>query len=154
MSTRFRFYIGEAVRSLRANLATTLAATVTVLIVMFFLGVFVALGSYLYAKVDQVRGETKVSVYLQDDSSSRQVGNLQVRLRQNPDVKNVVYLSKLDALNQMKKQLGKDNTVFKQLPVNPLPSSLEVHLHDPFLFLFLLSRSSIPAITSDCAASR
>jgi cell division transport system permease protein len=131
MSTRFRFYVGEAVRSLRANLATTLAATVTVLIVMFFLGVFVALGSYLYAKVDQVRGETKVSVYLKDDALNRQVGNLEVRLRQNPDVKNVVYLSKAAALAKMKKQLGKDNNVFKQLPVNPLPASLEVHLHDP-----------------------
>ena len=131
MSTRFRFYVGEAVRSLRANLATTLAATVTVLIVMFFLGVFVALGSYLYAKVDQVRGETKVSVYLKDDVSAKQVGTLEVRLRQNPDVKTVVYLSKGAALAKMKKQLGKDNSVFKQLPVNPLPASLEVHLHDP-----------------------
>jgi cell division transport system permease protein len=131
VSTRFRFFIGEAVRSLRANLATTLAATVTVLIVMFFLGVFVALGSYLYAKVDQVRGETKVSVYLKDDVQNRQVGNLEVRLRQNPEVKNVVYLSKAAALVKMKKQLGKDNNVFKQLPVNPLPASLEVHLHDP-----------------------
>jgi cell division transport system permease protein len=131
VSTRFRFFIGEAVRSLRANLATTLAATVTVLIVMFFLGVFVALGSYLYAKVDQVRGETKVSVYLKDDVQNRQVGNLEVRLRQNPEVKNVVYLSKAAALTKMKKQLGKDNNVFKQLPVNPLPASLEVHLHDP-----------------------
>jgi cell division transport system permease protein len=131
VSTRFRFYVGEAVRSLRANLATTLAATVTVLIVMFFLGVFVALGSYLYAKVDQVRGETKVSVYLKDAVSAKQVGTLTVRLRQNPDVKTVVYLSKADALAKMKKQLGKDNNVFKQLPVNPLPASLEVRLHDP-----------------------
>jgi cell division transport system permease protein len=131
VSTRFRFYIGEAVRSLRANLATTLAATVTVLIVMFFLGVFVALGSYLYAKVDQVRGETKVSVYLKDDVLNRQVGVLQLRLRQNPDVKSVVYVSKSQALAKMKKQLGKDNNVFKQLPVNPLPASLDVHLHDP-----------------------
>jgi cell division transport system permease protein len=131
VSTRFRFYVGEAVRSLRANLATTLAATVTVLIVMFFLGVFVALGSYLYAKVDQVRGETKVSVYLKDDVLNRQVGVLQLRLRQNPDVKSVVYVSKSQALAKMKKQLGKDNNVFKQLPVNPLPASLDVHLHDP-----------------------
>jgi cell division transport system permease protein len=131
MSTRFRFYVGEAVRSLRANLATTLAATVTVLIVMFFLGVFVALGSYLYAKVDQVRGETKVSVYLKDDVLNRQVGMLELRLRQNPDVKTVVYVSKAQALAKMKKQLGKDNNVFKQLPVNPLPASLDVHLHDP-----------------------
>jgi cell division transport system permease protein len=131
VSTRFRFFVGEAVRSLRANLATTLAATVTVLIVMFFLGVFVALGSYLYAKVDQVRGETKVSVYLKDDVLNRQVGQLELRLRQNPDVKTVVYLSNAAALEKMKKQLGKDNNVFKQLPVNPLPASLEVHLHDP-----------------------
>jgi cell division transport system permease protein len=131
VSTRFRFFVGEAVRSLRANLATTLAATVTVLIVMFFLGVFVALGSYLSAKVDQVRGETKVSVYLKDDVLNRQVGQLELRLRQNPDVKTVVYLSKAAALEKMKKQLGKDNNVFKQLPVNPLPASLEVHLHDP-----------------------
>jgi cell division transport system permease protein len=130
VSTRFRFYIGEAVRSLRANLATTLAATVTVLIVMFFLGVFVALGSYLYAKVDQVRSQTKVSVYLKDDVLNRQVGQLELRLRQNPDVKTVVYLSKAAALQKMKKQLGKDNNVFKQLPINPLPASLEVKLHD------------------------
>ncbi len=54
MSTRFRFFLGEAVRSLRTNLATTVAATVTVLIVLFFLGVFVLCGTYLYAKVDQV----------------------------------------------------------------------------------------------------
>jgi cell division transport system permease protein len=131
VSTRFRFYVGEAVRSLRANLATTLASTVTVLIVMFFLGVFVALGSYLYAKVDQVRGETKVSVYLNDDALNRQIGTLEMRLRQNPDVKTVVYISKAQALVKMKKQLGSDNNVFKQLPVNPLPASLDVHLHDP-----------------------
>ena len=92
---------------------------------------FVALGSYLYAKVDQVRGETKVSVYLKDDALNRQIGTLEVRLRQNPDVKTVVYISKAQALAKMKKQLGNDNNVFKQLPVNPLPASLEVHLHDP-----------------------
>jgi cell division transport system permease protein len=98
---------------------------------MFFLGVFVALGSYLYAKVDQVRSETKVSVYLKDDVLNRQVGTLELRLRQNPDVKTVTYLSKADALAKMKKQLGPDNNVFKQLPVNPLPASLDVKLHDP-----------------------
>jgi cell division transport system permease protein len=46
-------------------------------------------------------------------------------------VKSVVYLSKAAALASMKRQLGKDNNVFKQLPVNPLPASIEVHLHDP-----------------------
>ena len=49
------FFLVEAVRALRNNLATTVAATVTVLIVLYFLGVFVLFGTYLYAKVDKER---------------------------------------------------------------------------------------------------
>ena len=36
---RWRFFSGEAMASIRGNAATTLAATVTVLIVTFLLGV-------------------------------------------------------------------------------------------------------------------
>jgi len=42
---RFKLIGAESIRSLGANLSTTLAATVTVLIGMFLLGVFIAFGS-------------------------------------------------------------------------------------------------------------
>ncbi len=58
------FFLVEAVRALRNNLATTVAATVTVLIVLYFLGVFVLFGTYLYAKVDKERSGVRVTVYL------------------------------------------------------------------------------------------
>ena len=74
MSLRFRFFVGEALRSLRNNLATTLAATMTVLIVMFWLGVFVALGSYMYSKIEEVRQDVKVRVFLAEDASPTQIG--------------------------------------------------------------------------------
>ena len=61
---RAGFFLVEAVRALRNNLATTVAATVTVLIVLYFLGVFVLFGTYLYAKVDKERSGVRVTVYL------------------------------------------------------------------------------------------
>jgi cell division transport system permease protein len=131
MSLRFRFFVIEALRSLRNNFATTLAATVTVLIVMFWLGVFVALGSYMYNKVEQVRSDVKVDVYLVDQASRKQIGTVQQRLQRNPDVKSVAYVSKADALEQMRTELGHDNELFEQLPVNPLPAKLLVELSDP-----------------------
>ena len=42
---RFQMLISEALRSIRASLSTTFAATMTVLIGMFLLGVAIALGS-------------------------------------------------------------------------------------------------------------
>ncbi|MCC7173508.1 MAG: hypothetical protein IT459_23900, partial [Planctomycetes bacterium] len=44
---RGRLFFGEAFRSLVGNLSTTVAATMTVLIGMFLLGLFIALGSWV-----------------------------------------------------------------------------------------------------------
>ena len=41
---KWRFFLGEAINSIRGNAATTLAAVVTVLIVTFLLGVTVTDG--------------------------------------------------------------------------------------------------------------
>ena len=46
--TRLRLVVAEAFRSLGANLSTTIAATMTVLIGMFLLGLFVLLGTWVY----------------------------------------------------------------------------------------------------------
>ncbi len=43
---RLRMLISEALRSMTANISTTLAATLTVLIGMFLVGVLVAFGTW------------------------------------------------------------------------------------------------------------
>ena len=48
METRWKFFMVEALKSLRGNFATTIAAVVTVLVVMFIAGIGIALGSYVY----------------------------------------------------------------------------------------------------------
>jgi len=117
------FFLVEAVRALRNNLATTVAATVTVLIVLYFLGVFVLFGTYLYAKVDKERSGVRVTVYLDKRASPAQISAIGARLRQNPDVKpnGVKYVSKAEAWAQLKKRVPK--TVWESVLTNPLPAS-------------------------------
>jgi len=46
MTSRPRLLLAEAWRSLGANLSTTVAATMTVLISMFMLGLFIGFGTW------------------------------------------------------------------------------------------------------------
>jgi cell division transport system permease protein len=125
------FFLVEAVRALRNNLATTVAATVTVLIVLYFLGVFVLFGTYLYAKVDKERSGVRVTVYLDKRASPKQISAIGARLRQNPDVKpnGVKYVSKAEAWAQLKKRVPK--SVWESVLTNPLPASWEASLENP-----------------------
>ena len=61
---RWRFFLGEAVQSVRANFATTLAATLTVLIVTLLLGVFSVAGYWLYHYLTGVQNQVTVKAYL------------------------------------------------------------------------------------------
>ena len=62
---RLRLLVSEAWRSLGANLSTTFAATVTVLVGMFLLGLFIALGTWTVSWSNHVKRE------LSSRSSSR-----------------------------------------------------------------------------------
>jgi cell division transport system permease protein len=128
---RADFFLVEAVRALRNNLATTVAATVTVLIVLYFLGVFVLFGTYLYAKVDKERSGVRVTVYLDKRASDQQVAAIGARLRQNPDVKPsaVEFVSKAEAWQRLKERVPK--TVWESVLTNPLPASWEASLAHP-----------------------
>src|SRR6266496_1557347 len=60
---RFKLLVSESLRSLGANLSTTLAATVTVLIGMFLLGLFIAFGTWVVSWSNHVKRELVVHVY-------------------------------------------------------------------------------------------
>ena len=60
---RWRFFVSEALNSIRGNAATTLAATVTVLIVTFLMGIFVTTGWWVYHYAVEKRNEVTVKLY-------------------------------------------------------------------------------------------
>jgi len=120
---RLRLVISEALSSLAANLSTTIAATMTVLIGMFLLGLFIALGSWVVSWSDHVKRELVVKVYFAPDSTKAQMNAVANGLSGNDQVKTVTFVSKEAALKQMRKRFPE---LVQNLPSNPLPDSLEV----------------------------
>jgi cell division transport system permease protein len=106
------------------NLSTTFAATMTVLIGMCLLGLFIALGTWVLSWSNHVQKELQVHVYFASDATPQQEQSVGARLRHDPRAKQVVFVSKTEALAKMKKEFPQ---LFKTgLPSNPLPDSYTV----------------------------
>jgi cell division transport system permease protein len=120
---RTKLFVSEAVRSIGANISTTVAATMTVLIGMFLLGLFIALFSWVNSWTDHVRKDVIVKVFLVQNASTQQINDVKAKIQSFPETKNVVFVSKDDALAQMKKKYP---DLTKNLVNNPLPPAFEV----------------------------
>ena len=115
----------EAWRSLGANLSTTVAATMTVLISMFLLGLFIAFGTWTVSWSTHVKSELLVKVYFQPDATRQEKTTLAAQLQQNQYVlqnqSGIKYVSKEAALAGMKRRFPE---LVAGLASNPLPDSL------------------------------
>jgi len=126
---RFKLIVSESLRSLGANVSTTLAATVTVLIGMFLLGLFIAFGSWVVSWSNHVKKELVVHVYFctndtcATEASAKQMNQVARLASGSALVKRVDFVSKQDALAQMKQ---KHPDEVSQLPTNPFPNALTV----------------------------
>jgi cell division transport system permease protein len=114
----------EAWASIRMNLSTTFAATMTVLIGMCLLGLFIALGTWVLSWSNHVQRELQVHVYFASDATAQQETAVQQKLQNDPRVKQVIFVSKAQAQAQMKKKFPELYKV--KLLSNPLPDSYTV----------------------------
>jgi cell division transport system permease protein len=126
---RARLFFSEAFRSMGANLSTSIAAVMTVLIGMFLLGLFIALGSWVISWTNHVKKDLVVNVYFCTDltcgeeATAKQINTVRAQLEQNPDVKSFKFVSKEDAWKEMQERFPE---LTAETIRNPLPPSYEV----------------------------
>jgi cell division transport system permease protein len=116
--------------SIRSNAATTLAATVTVLIVTFLLGVTLSLGKWVYDYTVGVRNQVTIKAYISDDAGKNATERSKVANAINalPDIRSMEYVSAKEALNRVSSH---DRKLVSTLAFNPYPPSFWVKLRDP-----------------------
>jgi cell division transport system permease protein len=124
-----RLLFSEAWASIRMNLSTTFAATMTVLIGMCLLGLFIALGTWVLSWSGHVQRELQVHVYFQSNATQQQETAVQQKLQNDRRVKQVIFVSKAEAEAKMKKLYPQLYKV--KLLENPLPDSFTVVPRDP-----------------------
>src|SRR5207344_2706222 len=85
--TKLRVVFAEALRSIGANVSTTVASALSVLIGMFLIGVFIGLGTWLVSWSDAKKRELAVHVFIRDEATPKQVNQLRVLLESDKRVK-------------------------------------------------------------------
>jgi cell division transport system permease protein len=126
---RWRFFFWEALASIRANAATTLAATVTVLIVTFLLGIFVSTSWWVYDYAVGVRNQVTVKLYLPKVYATDVVkrGDVANQVKALPYVKSYSYVSPDAAVKLLSQS---EQQAIESLNSNPLPPAFYVKLTD------------------------
>ena len=123
--TRVRTLFAEALRSIGANVSTTVASALSVLIGMFLIGVFIGLGTWLVSWSDDKKRELAVHVFIADQATTKQIDELRVLLTSDERVKpgGITFISKGEALAIMRKR---NPELTQNLISNPLPASFDV----------------------------
>ncbi len=133
--TRLRLIFSEALKSIAANMATTFASAVSVLIGMFLIGAFIGLGTWLVSWSDDKKRELAVHVYFcstasdnarcAGDPTSKQVNAVRAFLESDPRVKDdgIRFITKAEALKILRDRAPE---LTENLATNPLPVSFDV----------------------------
>jgi cell division transport system permease protein len=126
---RARLFVAEAFRSIAGNISTTAAAVMTILIGMFLLGLFIALFSWVNSWTSHVKRDVVVNVYFCTqlecgrEATRKEIDAVRAKLAADPDVKKFTFISKQDALAEMKEKYPE---LTGDLARNPLPPAYEV----------------------------
>jgi cell division transport system permease protein len=129
---RLGYFLGEAWLNLRLNRATTLIAVATMAFTLVCFGVFLLLYVNLKELAGSLQNEIKVVVYLAEDPGLKGVSDLQRRLKSEPEVASVLYISKEQALTEFRAQFPSEQHLLDGLGENPLPASFVLTIAPPF----------------------
>jgi cell division transport system permease protein len=128
MSRILRYFLAEALTSMRRGLGISLLAVATISIALTILGVFLYFSGNLSTVVRRWSEEVQVSIYLEDDIRPEVRQALEARLQQETAVEAIMFIPKEVALERFQSDFSELGGLADLLDANPLPASFEVRL--------------------------
>jgi cell division transport system permease protein len=112
----------------RSPLLTGLSAAMIGL--SLFLGGLFGIAAYNIKRVlERVEQRVEIVAYLRDDAAPASVTAAQREIEAFPEVREVLYISREQALRQAQAELPEFRAIFAGIESNPLPASLAIALH-------------------------
>ena len=129
-----KYYIIDALKSLKRNATISLASAVTVTATMVILGVFILLMQNVNLGMSNLESKIQVQVFLKEGISRTDQENIEQKLNEISGVKNIKFEDKSKALEKFSEQVSKDDESLLNNyndSNNPLPNSYIVNLENP-----------------------
>jgi cell division transport system permease protein len=122
------YSILEALAAFRRTPLLTLLSIVAISLSLFVVGLFAVTAYNIRSAINEIEERVEVVAYLHDDVTAAQIEIATAELLAVPEIRDVRYVSKTEALAAAVQDLPEFREVFSDLEVNPLPASLEVRL--------------------------
>jgi len=100
----------------------------TIALTFLILGLFLLIFLNFQGLMEEWGNRIRVTAYLAEGVKAEQVARLEEEVRGLPEVREVVYRSKEEALKDLEERLRGKKGLLRGLPRNPLPASLEMKL--------------------------
>jgi cell division transport system permease protein len=136
MITFVAFSLKRAWEGFWRNALMSIAATATMVLMLLLLAGFWIIQAGLSAGIEYTESKVEVVADLKDTATTSQVDAIEANLRAEPEVLDVHYVSRDEALTRYRARLAEqgEQDLTKYLDANPLHASLEVKLVDPSVF--------------------
>ena len=104
--SRLGYFIGEGFSNVFKNKKSTGASLMIMCATMIIFGIFLILGENINHFVDEVESEQGISVFVKNEATQEQIDELGEKIRAIDGVNTVDFVSKDEALEQMKERFG------------------------------------------------
>ena len=127
----FSYLIGEGFRNTFKNKKSTAASLMIMCATMIIFGIFFIIGeniNYFVAEIESAQG---IQVYINNDATEEEVKEIGEQIKKLSGVNTVTYVSKEEALNQMKEKFKERSDLLEPYEKNNIfPESYVVTLTD------------------------
>ncbi len=134
MWTSIKRVIKAGVVNFYRNGFVSLSSVLIMTVTLFVIGSVIFLSATLTTSLDEIKSKVDVNVYFLTGAKEEEVQALAQALRTLPEVKDVEYISREQALLDFKKRHENDELTLQaleELPDNPLGAVLNVRAKDP-----------------------
>jgi len=126
-----RYTIKQAFLQMVRNRAMSLVSTFSIMAMLIILGISFVIVVNLSVAMERARdGYDTILIHLEDDATVAQVEHIMRTLDGMPQVREVRYLSREEALEQWRQDWGDRAHLLDSLQGNPLPNGVVVYLTD------------------------
>ena len=132
MLRRILYIIDEALLTVKRHKGLTSISIVIMSLSLLMLAVFLLATDNVLKLVSEAQNEMKMYVYIDDGLSQNEAQSLYQKILQESEVSEVQFVSKDEAMEEFRKELGDDSDLVGTLRSNPLPNSFLVTPKEEF----------------------
>ncbi len=131
MSNKFKYYVGEALKSIGKNRITSIVSVTTAVATMFILGVFLIISLNVNDIAVQVSRDCEIQVFISDDFIDDDYFAIGDKIRKIPHVSVAQMYTKEQTFQEVKSKLGDKSGMLDGLENdNPFRNSFKISLDD------------------------